>query len=145
MRQRLEESEQLLEARNVKLAEAQQAQAEALRKQRELDEKTREIEVTIEKRVQARQAELVAKARQDASDDLKSQVSQKDAQIESLGRTVEEMIPKPTACAGSPRSIRRRSRRDDHRGAAPIFTRQTKQTGHRQMAFPMTSAGASRL
>ncbi|MHC2253164.1 hypothetical protein ACVILK_002856 [Bradyrhizobium embrapense] len=91
MKQRLEESEQLLEARNVKLAEAQQAQAEALRKQRELDEKTREIEITIEKRVQASQAELVAKARQDASDDLKSQVSQKDAQIESLGRTVEEL------------------------------------------------------
>lgn len=91
LKQQLEESEQLLEERNVKLAEAQQAQAEALRKQRELDEKTREIEVTIEKRVQASQAELVAKARQDASDDLKSQVSQKDAQIESLGRTVEEL------------------------------------------------------
>ena len=39
MKQRLLESEQLLEARNAKLAEAQQAQAEALRKQRELDEK----------------------------------------------------------------------------------------------------------
>lgn len=91
MKQRLAESEQLLEARNAKLAEAQQAQAEALRKQRELDEKTRELEVTIEKRVQASQAELVAKARQDVTDELKSQVSQKDAQIDSLGRTVEEL------------------------------------------------------
>lgn len=91
MKQRLAESEQLLEARNAKLAEAQQAQAEALRKQRELDEKARELEVTIEKRVQASQAELVAKARQDVTDDLKSQVSQKDAQIDSLGRTVAEL------------------------------------------------------
>jgi hypothetical protein len=66
-------------------------QAEALRKQRELDEKARELEVTIEKRVQASQAELVAKARQDVTDELKSQVSQKDAQIDSLGRTVEEL------------------------------------------------------
>ena len=82
MRERLAENEQLLEARNAKLAEAQQAQAEALRKQRELDEKARELEVTIEKRVQASQAELVAKARQDVTDELKSQVSQKDAQIE---------------------------------------------------------------
>src|ERR1700756_3882633 len=81
IKQRLAESEQLLEARNAKLAEAQQAQAEALRKQRELDEKARELEVTIEKRVQASQAELVAKARQDVTDELKSQVSQKDAQI----------------------------------------------------------------
>lgn len=91
IKQRLAESEQLLEARNAKLAEAQQAQAEALRKQRELDEKARELEVTIEKRVQASQAELVAKARQNVTDELKSQVSQKDAQIDSLGRTVEEL------------------------------------------------------
>jgi hypothetical protein len=41
--------------------------------------------------VQASQAVLVAKARQDATDELKSQVSQKDTQIESLGRTVEEL------------------------------------------------------
>ncbi|MEY9161646.1 DUF2130 domain-containing protein [Bradyrhizobium japonicum] len=91
IKQRLTESEQLLEARNAKLAEAQQAQAEALRKQRELDEKARELEITIEKRVQASQAELVAKARQNVTDELKSQVSQKDAQIDSLGRTVEEL------------------------------------------------------
>jgi hypothetical protein len=91
MKQRLVENEQLLETRNAKLAEAQQAQAEALRKQRELDEKTRELEVTIEKRVLASQAGIVAKARQDATDELKSQVSQKDAQIDSLGRTVEEL------------------------------------------------------
>ncbi len=91
MRQRLAESEQLLEARNAKLAEAQKTQAEALRKQRELEEKSRELDVTIEKRVQASQAELVAKARQEVTDELKSQVSQKDAQIDSLGRTVEEL------------------------------------------------------
>jgi hypothetical protein len=91
VRQQLSESEQLLRARDAKLAEAQQAQAEALRKQRELDEKTREIDITIEKRVQASQAVLIAKARQDATDELKSQVWQKDTQIESLGRTVEEL------------------------------------------------------
>jgi hypothetical protein len=91
LKQRLAENEQLLAERNVKLAEAQQAQAEALRKQRELDEKTRELDLTVEKRVLASQAELVAKARQDATDELKSQVSQKDTQIESLGRTVAEL------------------------------------------------------
>jgi hypothetical protein len=91
LRQQLADNEQLLKARDTKLAEAQQAQAEALRKQRELDEKTRELEITIEKRVQSSQAELTAKARQDATDELKAQVSQKDTQIESLGRTVDEL------------------------------------------------------
>jgi hypothetical protein len=62
-----------------------------MRKQRELDERTRELEITIEKRVLASQGELVAKARQAAADELKGQVSQKDTQIESLGRTVEEL------------------------------------------------------
>jgi hypothetical protein len=40
IKQQLSESEQLLRARDAKLVKAQ-AQAEALRKQRELDEKTR--------------------------------------------------------------------------------------------------------
>jgi hypothetical protein len=91
VRQQLAENEQLLRVREAKLAEAQQVQADALRKQREFEEKTRELEITIETRVQASQAELVAKAKQAAADELKAQVSQKDTQIESLGRTVEEL------------------------------------------------------
>lgn len=91
MKQQLIENEELLKAREAKLAEAHQAQAEAIRKQREFEEKTRELDVTIEKRVLASQSALVAKARQDATDEMKSQVSQKDAQIDSLGRTVEEL------------------------------------------------------
>jgi hypothetical protein len=54
---------------------------DALRKQREFDEKTRELEITIEKRVHASQAVLIAKARQDVADELKAQVSQKDTQM----------------------------------------------------------------
>ncbi len=91
IRQQLAENEQLLRVREAKLAEAQQAQAEALRRQREFEEKSRELEITIETRVQASQSELVAKAKQTAADELKAQVSQKDTQIESLGRTVEEL------------------------------------------------------
>jgi hypothetical protein len=91
VRQQLAENEQLLKVREAKLAEAQHVQAEALRKQREFEEKTRELEITIETRVQASQSDLVAKARQAAADELKAQVSQKDTQIESLGRTVEEL------------------------------------------------------
>ena len=43
----------VLKAREDKLAEAQQAQAELIRKQRELDDAKREINLTVEKKVQA--------------------------------------------------------------------------------------------
>lgn len=43
---------QVLEDRNAKLADAQKAQAELIRKQRELDDARREMDLTIEKRVQ---------------------------------------------------------------------------------------------
>ena len=42
-----------LEVNNAKLAEAQQQQAEVMRQQRALDEEKRELNLTIEKRVQA--------------------------------------------------------------------------------------------
>jgi hypothetical protein len=43
----------LLEQNNLKLGEAQKAQAELIRKQRELDDAKREMELTIEQRVQS--------------------------------------------------------------------------------------------
>src|SRR5690606_40835418 len=48
------ELRQALEANNLKLAEAQQAQAELMRKQRALDEEKRELDLTIEKRSEER-------------------------------------------------------------------------------------------
>ncbi len=44
--------QQVLKERDGKLAEAQQAQAESMRKQRELDDAKREIDLTVEKKVQ---------------------------------------------------------------------------------------------
>ena len=43
------ELQEVLKQREVKLAEAQQAQADLLRKQRELDDAKRELELTVEK------------------------------------------------------------------------------------------------
>jgi hypothetical protein len=57
-----------LYANNAKLAEAQQAQAELMRKQRALDEEKRELELTIEKRVQASIEDIRAKAKQEADE-----------------------------------------------------------------------------
>ncbi|WFU24973.1 DUF2130 domain-containing protein [Bradyrhizobium sp. CB1717] len=87
----VEEMRQTLTVYNAKLAEAQQAQAEVLRRQRELAEQKRELDLLIEKRVQATQTEIHIKARQQAEDELMAQVSQKDAQIESMSRTIEDL------------------------------------------------------
>ena len=87
----LAEVRELLKQNDAKLADAQTAQASVLRKERELDAAKRELDLTIERRVQATQAEILAKARQDAEDALKSQVSQKELQIAAMARTIEDL------------------------------------------------------
>lgn len=87
----LTELQQALTAKNEKLAAAQQAQAELIRKERALADEKREMDLTIEKRIQASLAEVHTKARQEAEDALKSQVSQKDTQIAAMNRTIEEL------------------------------------------------------
>lgn len=89
--QELTELQQVLAENNQKLATAQQAQADLIRKQRELDDAKRELELTIEQRVQASLVEVQVKARQEAEDLLKAQVSQKDLQIAAMNRTIEEL------------------------------------------------------
>jgi hypothetical protein len=80
-----------LDANNAKLAEAQQAQAEVMRKQRALDEEKRELDLTIEKRVQASIEEIRAKAKQEADEGARLRVLEKDQTIDSMARTIEEL------------------------------------------------------
>ena len=56
----------VLKSRDEKLAEAQRSQADILRKQRELDDARRELELTVEKRVQDGLTEARARARKEA-------------------------------------------------------------------------------
>jgi hypothetical protein len=81
----------ILEANNAKLAEAQQAQAELLRRQRTLDEEKRELDLTIEKRVQASVVDIQAKAKKEADEAARLRVLEKDQTIESMARTIEEL------------------------------------------------------
>lgn len=85
------ELRQLLEANNTKLAEAQKAQADFLRRQREFEEAKRELDLTIEKRVQASEESIRAKAKQDADEAARLRVAEKDQTIESMARTIEEL------------------------------------------------------
>ncbi|MGY2811979.1 DUF2130 domain-containing protein [Bradyrhizobium sp. USDA 4506] len=85
------ELRQMLEANNAKLAAAQQAQAELIRKQRALDDEKRELDLTIEKRVQALVDPIKVKARQEADEGARLRVAEKDQTIESMSRTIEEL------------------------------------------------------
>jgi hypothetical protein len=87
----LADLQQILATNNAKLAEAQQAQAEVMRKQRELDDAKREVELTVEKRVQENLAAVRDKARMEAEDTLKSKVTEKETQIASMQRQIEEL------------------------------------------------------
>ena len=87
----LTELQEVLEARNAKLEEAQKAQADLMRQQRELDDAKRELELTVEKRVQASIAEVREKAKKEAEDGLKLKVLEKEEQISSMQNKIEEL------------------------------------------------------
>ncbi|MHC2618229.1 hypothetical protein ACVIW2_000260 [Bradyrhizobium huanghuaihaiense] len=76
---------------NLKLAEAQKQQAEMMRQQRALEDEKRELDLTIEKRVQASIGEIQARAKQDADEAARLRVAEKDQTIESMARTIEEL------------------------------------------------------
>lgn len=87
----LGELQEVLKQRDEKLKEAQQAQAELLRKQRELDDAKRELDLTIEKRVQASVEDVRKKAKQEAEEGLKLKVAEKEEQISSMQRQIEDL------------------------------------------------------
>lgn len=86
--------QEILEKRDQKLAEAQKVQADLLKKQRELDDEKRELDLTVERRVQASVAEVRSKAKKEVEDELKLKVSEKEEQIASMQRRIEELKQK---------------------------------------------------
>jgi hypothetical protein len=87
----LAELHEAMVSKDAKLAEAQKAQAEMLRKQRELDEAKREFELTVEKKVQEGLGAERDKARREAEDALKAKVAEKETQIAGMQRQIEEL------------------------------------------------------
>lgn len=85
------ELQEVLKSREEKLAAAQQAQAELIKKQRALDDARRELELTVEKRVQEGLAAVRSQARQEAEDGLKLKVMEKDQTIASMQQKIEEL------------------------------------------------------
>ena len=88
------ELKEVLRERESKLAEAQLAQADLIRKQRALNDATREVELTIEKRVQDSLAVVREKAAHAAGEAMKLKVIEKEEQIASMQRQIEVLKQK---------------------------------------------------
>lgn len=88
----LQELQNILQERDVKLAAAQKEQAELLRKQRELDDAKRELDLTVEMKVQESLATVREKAKLEVEESLKLKVTEKEEQIASMQRQIEEPI-----------------------------------------------------
>lgn len=87
----LEELQNVLKQRDEKLAEAQKAQADLIRKQRELDDAKREMELTVEKRVQEGLEATRDQARKDAEEQMKLKVMEKEHTISAMQKQIEEL------------------------------------------------------
>jgi len=89
--QALVDLQEVITQQNVKLTEAQKAQADLLRKQRELDDAKRELELTVEKRVQEGLATTREQAKKEAEEGLKFKVMEAEQTIASMQKQIEEL------------------------------------------------------
>jgi hypothetical protein len=87
----LAELQDVLTQRDVKLAEAQKAQADLIRQKRELDDAKRELELTVEKRVQDGLSATREQAKKEAEEGLKLKVMEKEQTIASMQTQIEEL------------------------------------------------------
>lgn len=85
------ELQNVLADRNKKLAEAQQAQADLIRKQRELDDAKRELDLTVEKRIQEGLQATREQARREAEESLSLKVREKEETINAMQRQIDDL------------------------------------------------------
>jgi len=85
----LTDLQEVLKQRDEKLAEAQNAQAELIKKQRELDDAKRGLELTVQKRIQEGLAVTRQEAKKEAEDELNLKVKEKDQTIASMQQKIE--------------------------------------------------------
>ena len=82
---------EVLKQNNEKLMEAQKSQAICLQKERTLGDKLRELDLTVEKRVQENLTSVRAQARIEADDQYKLRVHEKEQTIASMQRQIEDL------------------------------------------------------
>jgi len=89
--QAIADLEAVLKERSDKLAEAQKAQADLLRRSRELEEAQNALELTIEQRVQTSVETIREHAKAAAEQALGLKLAEKDAQMEGMRRQIEDL------------------------------------------------------
>src|SRR3990167_8740521 len=87
----LSDLQEILQQNNMKLAEAQKAQADLIKKQRELDDAKRELELTVEKRVQEGLTDVRTQAKKEAEDEQKLKVMEKEQTIAAMQKQIEDL------------------------------------------------------
>jgi hypothetical protein len=87
----LAELQDLLTQREGKLAEAQKVQADLIRQKRELDDAKRELELTVEKRVQDGLSITREQAKKEPEEGLKLKVMEREQTIASMQTQIEEL------------------------------------------------------
>jgi hypothetical protein len=85
------ELQELVKQRTEKLAEAQAVQATLLKKERMLDDAKRELDLTVEKRVQENISAVREAAKAEVEGELRLKVSEREEQILSMQRQIEEL------------------------------------------------------
>ena len=83
--------QEILKQKDEKLTEAQKAQAEMVKKERELEDAKRELDLTVQKRVTEGLAVTRQQAKKEAEDELKLKVSEKEQTIASMQKQIEEL------------------------------------------------------
>lgn len=85
------ELQEVLKVRDEKLAQAQRVQAELIKKQRELDDAKRELELTVAKRVQDGLIEVRSLAKKEAEEEQKFKVMEKEQTIAAMQKQIEDL------------------------------------------------------
>ena len=83
--------QEALQERDTKLGEARKQQAELLRQQRDLAEAQDAMELTIEQRVNQSLGDVKERAKKEAEDGLILRVREKEEQISSMQRQIEDL------------------------------------------------------
>ena len=87
----LADLQETLSLRETKLKEAQQAQVEAEKKRREFEDKEREMDLTIQKKINEGLNEARDKARREGEETLSLKVKEKEETINAMSRQIEEL------------------------------------------------------
>ena len=90
----LMEMQELLNARDAKLKEAQKSQADYIKQKRELEDAKRELDLEVQKRVSDELTDIRLKARKEAEELLSLKIAEKEQTISSMQKKIQELQQK---------------------------------------------------